>query len=86
MEHTPETATNDLAAGWGVGCQHQAVLDQLADEDLLDLSRVMLGSAHVRLKGGELLVRAQRTGRNRAPVHRLPAMEISSSRVVSAGQ
>ncbi|MFI6474845.1 IS5 family transposase, partial [Streptomyces sp. NPDC050516] len=38
------------------GRLHQAVLDRLAEKDLLDLSRVVLDTAHVRAKkkGGEL--------------------------------
>ncbi|WP_143590734.1 transposase [Thermoactinospora rubra] len=47
---------------------HQAVLDNLAAADLLDLSRVVLDSARVRAKGGAALpVRAPWTGASRAP-------------------
>lgn len=47
---------------------HQAVLDKLAEEDLLDLSRVVLDSAHVRAKkGANTQVRAPWTGANRVP-------------------
>ncbi|GAA3446381.1 hypothetical protein Pve01_41070 [Planomonospora venezuelensis] len=45
---------------------HQVVLDRLAVADLLDLSRVVLDSAHVRArKGATIQVRAPWTGENR---------------------
>uniref|UniRef100_UPI0009EB0BF5 transposase n=1 Tax=Nonomuraea pusilla TaxID=46177 RepID=UPI0009EB0BF5 len=48
---------------------HQVVLDKLAAADLLDLSRVVLDSAHVRAKerGAHLQVRASWTGASRVP-------------------
>src|SRR3954468_20115246 len=50
------------------GRLHQAVLDKLAARDLLDLSRVVLDSAHVRAKkGASSQVRALWTGESRVP-------------------
>ena len=47
---------------------HQAVLDKLAEKDLLDLSRVVLDSAHVRAKkGANTQVRAPWTGASQVP-------------------
>ena len=53
----------------GVGGRlHQAVLDKLAAKDLLDLSRVVLDTAHVRAKkGANTQVRAPWTGAGRVP-------------------
>ena len=50
------------------GRLHQAVLDKLAVEELLDLSRVILDTAHVRAKkGANLQVRAPWTGVSPVP-------------------
>lgn len=50
------------------GRLHQAVLDKLAEKDLLDLSRVVLDTAHVRAKkGANLQVRAPWTGVSPVP-------------------
>jgi transposase len=50
------------------GRLHRAVLDELASKDLLDLSRVVLDSAHVRAKkGANMQVRAPWTGVSRVP-------------------
>jgi transposase len=50
------------------GRLHQAVLDKLADQGLLDLSRVVLDSAHVRAKkGANLQVAAPWTGVSLVP-------------------
>ena len=50
------------------GRLHRAVLDKLADEGLLDLSRIVLDSAHVRAKkGANTPVRAPWTGASRVP-------------------
>ena len=47
---------------------HQAVLDKLAEKDLLDLSRVVLDSAHVRAKkGANTQVRAPWTAASQVP-------------------
>jgi transposase len=50
------------------GRLHQALLDRLADAELLDLSRTVLDSAHVRAKkGANTQARAPWTGGNPAP-------------------
>jgi transposase len=50
------------------GRLHQAVLDKRAGKKLLDLSRVVLDTAHVRAKkGANLQVRAPWTGVSRVP-------------------
>jgi hypothetical protein len=50
------------------GRLHQAVLDELAERELLDLSRVVLDSAHVRAKkGANLQVAAPQAGASGVP-------------------
>lgn len=50
------------------GRLHEAVLHQLDDADLIDVTRVVLDTAHVRAeKGANSPVRAPWTGANRAP-------------------
>ncbi|GAA3850627.1 hypothetical protein GCM10022227_04730 [Streptomyces sedi] len=50
------------------GRLHRAVLDELAAHDLIDLSRVVLDSAHVRAKkGANIQVRVPWTGVSRVP-------------------
>lgn len=58
----------DLVADRGVGWLHEEILHRLDDTGLLDLSRVVLHSAHVRAKrGANTQVQAPWTGASRAP-------------------